>query len=92
MHYKLINHQPTKLDAQSLTNHTDTNMEYLSPFTIAKMLNQNKALSWKNKKENVKIIESTIDTGAVSRKAMKSYDAIVSEWNSKKENDNKKLD
>ena len=38
------------------------------------------------------MIETNIDTGAISRKAMKSYDAGISEWNPKKVNDNKKLD
>ena len=56
------------------------------------MVNQNKAPSWKNKKENGKMLKTKIDTGAVSRKAMKSYDAAVPEYNSKKENANKKLD
>ena len=64
-------------------------MEYLSPFTIAKMGNQN---TWKKESEKVKMIETNIDTGAISRKAMKSYDAGISEWNPKKVNDNKKLD
>jgi hypothetical protein len=68
-------------------------MEYLCPFTIAKMVNnQNKAAPWKNKKENGKMIKTKIDTGAVSRKAMNSYDAAVPKYNSKKENNNKNID
>ena len=52
------------------------------------MVNPN---TWKKKSENVKMIKTKIDTGAVEWIAMKSFNAEISEWNSKKENA-KKLD